>query len=210
MKIIDISMPISTQLPIWEGTPRLSVTKSSSIAEGKMTNDSVLYMGVHTGTHVDAPLHFLPQGSAMQDMDLQSCIGKASVVEFLSKQRITAKDLDTIPTELLTERLLLKTDNTQLWQRKGEFVKDFTAITADAAQWLVDKGVKLIGIDYLSIQLYGDAPDTHLILLRNNVVILEGLNLGHVPQGVYQLICLPLNITGAEAAPARAVLVDMF
>jgi arylformamidase len=210
MKIIDISRPIDTKLPIWTGTPPYSLSKSSSIAEGKRTNDSVIYMGVHTGTHIDAPNHCINGTGNMQDINLADCIGEAAVIEFTNCKKITADMLQKAPKELIKERILLKTDNSALWQTKGnEFYQDFTAITSDAAQWLADKNIRLVGIDYLSIQLFADATmDTHLILLGKKIVILEGLDLSKVSQGIYQLFCLPLNITNSEAAPARVVLIE--
>jgi arylformamidase len=210
MKIIDISRPIDKNLPIWTGTPAYSLSKSSSMAEGKRTNDSVIYMGVHTGTHIDAPNHCIDKAGKMQDIDLNDCIGEAAVLAFSNCQKITADDLQKVPKELIKPRILLKTDNSALWKKNGNiFTENFTALTSDAAQWLADHEIRLVGIDYLSIQLFTDQTmDTHLILLHKKIVILEGLDLSHVEQGIYQLFCLPLNITDSEAAPARVVLIE--
>jgi arylformamidase len=165
-------------------------------------------MGVHTGTHVDAPNHCINHAGNMETMLLEDCIGEVAVIEFLDCQQITAAMLETVEKELIKPRILFKTDNSFLWGSKGnQFYENFTAITTDAAEWLVAKNIRLVGIDYLSIQLFADKKmDTHLVLLGKKVVILEGLDLSKVTQGIYQLICLPLNIVGSEAAPARVVL----
>ncbi len=209
MQIIDITLPLSPNIPIWRGTPPYSLSKSSSIAEGKRTNDSVLYMGLHTGTHVDAPNHCLDGTANVDSLCLADCMGEASVVEFLNCSQITAAMLATIPPHFLKPRLLLKTDNSARWQTEGnQFYENFTAITPDAAQWIADHQIRLIGIDYLSIQLFADKDmQTHWTLLDKSIVILEGLDLTNATTGIYDLICLPLLIKGAEAAPARAVLV---
>ena len=120
---------------------------------------------------------------------------------------ITPKELVSINLPQDTERLLLRTRNSGFWKANvTDFRKDYTALTAEAAQWIVDRGLKLIGIDYLSIQRFGDKPATHKILLRGNVTILEGLNLTGILPGNYELLCLPIRLTGTEGAPARAVL----
>jgi arylformamidase len=208
MQIIDISLPLSSEVPIWRGTPVYSLSKSSSIAEGKRTNDSVIYMGLHTGTHVDAPNHCIDGAENMETLNLEDCIGEAAVLHFPACEQITAAMLEKVPKSLLKPRLLFKTDNSARWESEGNtFYENFTAISTDAAHWLAAQNIRLVGIDYLSIQLFADKNmDTHLALLAKKIVILEGLDLTNAEQGIYQLLCLPINIVGAEAAPARVVL----
>jgi arylformamidase len=162
-----------------------------------------MYCNVHTGTHIDAPLHHLPDGLSAADISLDALIGPAVVVDLSEIDVVTAETLERLNLSASTQRLLLRTRNSRLWvEGVREFRTDYVALTADAAQWIVDHGIRLIGMDYLSVQRYHDGPETHLILLRAGVVIVEGLNLA----GEYELICLPLRLVGAEGAPARAIL----
>lgn len=174
---------------------------------GDHANVSRLDCDIHTGTHIDAPKHFLQDGDTIDHVRLDTLVGPASVIELSSMKTIIAEDLENMTRNLRTRRLLIKTGNSRFWANGiTEFQKDFTALTAEAAHWVVDRGIHLIGIDYLSVEPYGDLFLTHKILLKAGVVILEGLNLAAVQPGDYELICLPLKIVGAEGAPARAVL----
>jgi arylformamidase len=159
---------------------------------------------------VDAPSHFIENGATVDQLPLDILIGRATVVELLNVDIITSEILETLALPVETKRLLFKTKNSGLWADPAhQFNPDFVALSAGAAECLVHKGVRLVGIDYLSVQLYKDAePLTHQILLGAGVIILEGLNLHKVRQGSYQLVCLPLKLAGSEGAPARAILIE--
>ena len=205
--IIDISVPLSPALPVWPGEKHLSITQAASMKNEADYNLTRLAMGSHTGTHIDAPLHFVDGGKTTAEIPLEKLVGPCQVVDFTGKNKITATDLESMNLETGVEKLLFKTGNSRLWDYMGHsFFEDFCALTADAAQWVVDRGIHLVGIDYLSIQLFNDPPDTHVILLSNEVVIVESLDLRQVGPGKYRLICLPLKIEGVEGTLARAVL----
>lgn len=178
MKIYDISLTLSESIPTWPGDERPKFEKTLKLSEGDLANVTHMSMSTHTGTHVDAPLHFLKNGYSVENLPLKILIGKAVVVEALEADCLTKavlKDLDIPPN---TERLLIKTRNSQQWANGAtEFIKDYVAISADGACYLVSKGIKLIGVDYLSVAPIDDQTLTHDILLKANVVILEGLNL---------------------------------
>ena len=206
-KYIDISVPVSPNLPRWPGSPAIEFQRSLDLERGDIANDTTIRLSVHTGTHVDAPLHFVKEGSSVEQMPLDILMGTAFVADVSEVEVITPDTLEALALPTGTQRLLLRTRNSQMWQPvSSEFNPDFVAITADAAQWIVDRGIRLVGIDYLSIQRFYDGPETHLILLRSEVVIIEGLNLSEVPGGEYELICLPVKLAGVEGAPARAIL----
>lgn len=204
---LDISLTISPDLPRWPGSPRTELTRRRDTGRGDPVNDSVLVCGVHVGTHVDAPLHFLADGADVTQLSLGALIGPAVVAALPDLDAVTARDLDALNLPFDTQRLLLRTRNSEGWRRRDrEFRTDFVALTADAARWVVARGLRLIGVDYLSVQIFRGDPQTHIALLQAGVVIVEGLNLAEVAPGSYELICLPLKLAGAEGAPARAVL----
>ena len=205
--IIDISVPLRAGMPVWPDSPGYHLTQFQSMEAGDAWNNSRLDSDVHVGTHIDAPRHFLPKGSTIDALPLEVLIGPAVVVSLPEVEAITRADLERLNLPRGVQRLLFRTRNSRLWTSgETKFRKDFVALTADAAAWIVDRQIRLVGIDYLSIQRFDDSPETHRILLENAVVILEGLNLSRVEPGPYELICLPLNLVGAEGAPARAVL----
>src|SRR5215216_6115236 len=205
MKIYDVTVPVSENIPIYAGDPPVRIEGLRSIADGTAANVSKLCFGAHTGTHVDAPNHFIEGTRRVEDLDLEKLIGLCRVVEVNAS-------VDTIGPEQFgnvkgAERVLFKTRNSSFWNEpeKG-FRKDFTSVSTEAAQSLVKAGVKLVGIDYLSIEKFGSADfATHLTFLQNEVVILEGLDLREMSAGDYELICLPLKYLGGEGdgAPAR-------
>lgn len=204
MRIIDISIPMTASMPIWPGDPPLTLEKncSGSITVTRMS------MGLHTGTHLDVPHHFLPGGKKIDDYPLDRFIGKALVCSIPSIDAIQLQDLKGLALAG-ADRVLFKTINSSLWQQQ-EFCPEFIGLEEDAARYLVDCGVKLIGIDYLSIQPYSDPQSTvHTILLGNDVVILEGLDLSGIIDGEYMLFCCPLHIPGVEASPVRAMLIPL-
>lgn len=208
MKIWDISITISPNLPTWPGDPKAIVERVSTIAEGANANVSRMDMGVHTGTHVDAPVHFIDGTTAVESLKLDVLIGPAQVVQIGDTvDVITREVLEKINLPGGTQRVLFKTRNSQYWaKRVSEFQTDFVGIDASASTYLVEKGIRLVGVDYLSVAPYKQSRPTHEILLGANVVIVEGLDLSGVEAGEYQLVCLPLKIQGSDGAPARAVL----
>jgi arylformamidase len=208
MKIYDITVPISPAMPVWPGDPAVQINPVSKIEAGDNANVSHLSLSSHTGTHVDAPYHFLQEGVTLDQVPLGIFVGPAVVVTIPGVNLITAKDLEELGIPAGTNRLLIKTRNSELWERgETRFQTDFVALSPDAAQFLVDNGVKLVGIDYLSIAPFKQSRPTHEILLGAEVVILEGVDLSAVSPGHYTLYCLPLKLAGADGAPARAILV---
>lgn len=208
MSLIDITLTVNNALAVWPGDPSIHLERVSRMEDGGIANISRLDAGVHTGTHIDAPLHFIPHAPSVEALDLERFIGPCFVVELGGHGAITAAELEAadIPA---TERLLLKTSNSRFWEADPSlFHEDFRAPDGSAAQWIVERGIKLIGIDYLSIEPFHHDPDfpTHHILLSAHVAVVEGLKLGHVAQGHYRLMCLPLKLEGSDGAPARAVL----
>lgn len=205
MAIIDISVPISSALPIYPGDPPVKLSPLPAPDEGEPFRSSRLCFGTHTGTHIDAPSHLLPDGMPVDQIPLELLLGACLVVDLADHDgEIDAGLLKKLPLKGET-RLLFRTRNSGLWG-VPQFVEEFTAFTPAAAAWLVDSGVRLVGIDYLSVERNQSQGKVHRTLLEAGVVILEGLNLGGVERGKYELICLPLRLSGADGAPCRAVL----
>ena len=212
MRTYDITLTISPELPVYAGDPPILLDRISKMEEGATCNITKLSMGAHVGTHVDAPYHFLGgKASTVEKLPLNLMIGRAYVLQMPDEiDLITAANLQKTEIPPRTRRLLLKTRNSKLWARKEEkFQSDFVALDPDAAQYLVDRGVKLIGVDYLSVAPFHKGETTHKILLQAGVVILEGLYLAEVSQGRYTLYCLPLKLAGSDGAPARAILIGV-
>ena len=210
MRTYDISLTISPTLPTWPGDPDVDLERVSKIEEGANANVSRVCMGVHTGTHVDAPYHFLPEGASVEQLDLSQLTGRAYVLHLPDADRISAAVLEGAGIPPRTRRVLFKTRNSRLWAEDASgFHSDFVGITADAAEYLVRRGVKLVGVDYLSVAPYHESRPTHEILLGAGVIIVEGLDLSEVTQGRYTLYCLPVKLAGADGAPARAILVGV-
>ena len=208
MKLHDVSILISEDMPIWPNDPGISMDLTRSIARGDNANVTQLNMGVHTGTHIDAPFHFEPNEATIDQLSLDVLIGPCRIFEIPeTSQAIGPSDLEKLDFDNHI-RVLFKTRNSKLW-KKGErvFKKDFVHMHLEGAKFLIDQSIKLVGIDYLSIENYGSLDHaTHHLLLRNNVVILEGLDLSRVSPGDYELIALPLKLKGADGSPARVVL----
>ncbi|GAB2527044.1 cyclase family protein [Spirosoma aerophilum] len=204
--LIDISVTLCPTLPTWPGSIGVQTSSLQTIGPDVDANVSRLDMDVHTGTHLDAPLHFVADGEDTSSLSLSTLLGTCRVVLIPDTDTITRSLLEQHVGAEVPRRLLLRTDNSLIRWEEQPFRESFTALAADAAEWLVDNQVELIGIDYLSIQKYADSPATHQILLQNKVVILEGIYLGQVAPGTYQLVCLPLKIKGLEGVPCRAVL----
>jgi len=205
MKLIDVSVPLDARLPTYPGNTPFSLEPSQSIARGDHANVSTIQSSVHAGTHVDAPRHFLPDGAGVEALPLELLCGRTRVIEVTTRKGITPDDLAGFD---LSEdiRVLLKTHNSRMWG-SPEFHTDFIGVTGAAAQYFVDHGVKLLGIDYLSIEVFRTpgAP-AHHALLSAGVIVVEGLNLVDVEPGVYDMFCLPLRLVGSDGAPARVIL----
>lgn len=210
MTIYDISVTISPSLPTWPGDPKLELEKSESMDRGAHNNVSRISSSVHLGTHVDAPYHFLNDGGTVDQLPLEVLTGPCYVAQLPDGiEAITAEVLERTEITADMKRVLFGTRNSHLWARgESEFQTDFVAITEDGAEWLVERGVQLIGVDYLSVAPYGDSVPTHTVLLQAGVVIVEGLNLSNVMRGFYDLYCLPLKIADCDGAPARAILIQ--
>ena len=207
MRIYDVSLTISPRLVTWPGDPRVTLTRLSSIAEGAVANVSRLDASVHTGTHVDAPLHFIEGAPAVEAMPLDRLIGPCLVVE-ADPPGVELRPED-LPSTSHT-RILFKTRNSRKWrQPEAEFDTRFVAVGLPLAERLVAEQKVLVGVDYLSVEPYGApaAHPVHVALLRAGMVVVEGLELGEVVAGEYELVCLPLKLAGSDGAPARAVLI---
>nr|WP_272936609.1 cyclase family protein [Syntrophus gentianae] len=200
-------MPLFGGMITWPDSTGCRLLPVRQIEKGDCVNVSRLDCDVHTGTHIDAPKHHFRGGHSVDHIPLDTLVGPVLVCHLPDARMVSSKELAALALPQDTRRLLLRTSNSERWA-KGEsgFFPDYVALTADAARWLIDHEVRLIGMDYLSVQRYDDGPLTHQILLEAGVVILEGLNLAGVSPGHYELLCLPLNLVGAEAAPARTIL----
>ena len=205
MKLIDVSVPLDANVPTYPGNTPYSLEAVKRIARGDSSNVSTIHLSAHSGTHVDAPRHFFDAAPGTEALPLEMLIGRARVIEITSRKGITADDLDAAH---LTEdaRVLIKTSNSRLWG-SPEFHPDFVGVTESGAQFLVDHGIKVVGVDYLSVEEFKKpgAP-AHHVLLGGGVIVIEGLNLRDVDPGVYEMFCLPLALVGSDGAPARVVL----
>mgnify|MGYP005847578039 CR=1 FL=1 len=206
MEWIDLSVPLREGMPTYPGDQPFSLQPLLRIAEGKACNLSAIQMGTHTGTHVDPPWHFVADGITVDRLPLDLLIGKAYVVSVRNVPAVTAHALQSASIPDGVERLLIQTDNSFGSWDKADFQPDFVYLTADAAEWLVQRDIRLVGIDYLSVEQFrAPEPRAHRTLLGAGVIIVEGLNLQELEPGWWRFICLPLRIEGADGAPARAV-----
>jgi arylformamidase len=208
-RIYDVSVPIRDGGLVYPGNPEIHVSLQQSVALGAGANVSSVSFGSHTGTHVDAERHFFDNGMTVDQIPLEVLMGTATVLEFgddvmsVGKADLQKRDLSGVT------RLLLKTRNSGYLTQDPAFHRDYTYLAPDGAEYLVGLGVKLVGIDYLSIeQFHSGHHRTHLTLLGAKVVIVEGLNLDDISEGQYELYCLPIKLAGCDGAPARAVLVS--
>lgn len=207
----DISVRLHSEMTLWPNDRPPALDWERTHADGGGQASSRLTIGSHTGTHVDAPKHFLSEGSEIDDLPLEVLIGSAEVLAVEEVSLITKAALSEIEIERSTRRLLLKTNNSRNRpiEEAAPFDPEYVGLTPGAAEWLVMQGIRLVGIDYLSVEPFKRYNGkTHQVLLEGGVIILEGINLSGVPEGQYVLHCLPLKVATAEAAPARAVLTD--
>lgn len=210
MRTYDITLTVSSDLPTWPGDPSVVLERTNKIEEGANANVSRLDMGVHTGTHVDAPFHFLQEGIGIDQIALKTLTGRAYVLHLPEVELITAQVLEESAIPPRTRRVLFKTRNSKYWERgETDFQTDFVSLSADAAEYLVGRGVKLVGVDYLSVAPFKQSRQTHEILLEAGIIIVEGLDLTEVTQGRYTLYCLPLKLKDTDGAPARAILIGV-
>ncbi|HEX2180203.1 MAG TPA: cyclase family protein [Actinomycetota bacterium] len=209
--IRDVSLGIHPRMLTWPSDPGVSIAPASRISAGKSANVSELHCGTHTGTHIDPPLHFIENGTPVDRLDLDALIGPAVVADLTRVEYdIGPAELDSLNLGPGVERLLFHTRNSEHWRHDSpEFTEDYVAVTADGARWLVDHGIRLVGIDYLSVE-HRRTPGhpTHMTLLGAGVVIVEGLNLDGVPAGDYTLLCLPIKLVDGDGGPARALLLS--
>ena len=203
---IDISVPFYSGMTHWPDNPPVAITPLLEMAKGAVCNVSHLAMGAHTGTHIDGQNHFIRDGKSVDEVPFEAMIGRARVIEV--KDRVCIKPAALRPHKIKRgERILFKTRNSARSWRTEAFDEDFVFISKEAAQYLVDCGIRTVGVDYLSVGGYRrDGVETHQILLGAEVWIIEGLNLSQVKPGKYELLCLPLKIRGCDGAPARALL----
>jgi arylformamidase len=208
----DISVAIHPDLPVWEGDPPVLIRSAASIERGDIANVSRLEIGAHTGTHIDAPVHFVPGRKGIDQLALDTLIGPAYVVDLTAVVReVHGSDFDRANIPQGTRRLLCRTTNSSLWSKLPlGFDRNFVGISPDGAQWLIDHGIELVGVDYLGVERFesvgNDAP-THHALLESEMIIVEGLDLSEVLPGEYTLICLPVKIKNSDGAPSRAILI---
>jgi arylformamidase len=209
MPIYDVSLTISPNLPVWPGEPPVKLTQTASMDNGDEYNATHLEFSAHTGTHIDAPHHFLNNRRTVETLPLDVLTGPCYLAQLPDDvDEISAEVLERMSLPNGVERLLFGTRNSKLWARdETRFQENFVAISPDGAEWLVACGLKLVGIDYLSVSCYQDPIPTHQILLGAGIIALEGLNLSQVPRGFYDLYCLPLKLAEADGAPARVILV---
>jgi arylformamidase len=205
MKLIDVTVPLDADLPTYPNNTPFTLEPIKRLARGDSSNVSSLHLSAHTGTHVDAPRHFFDDGAAADALPLEMLVGRTRVIEITTRRAIGADDL--APLDLSDDvRVLIKTVNSRLWG-SAEFHADYVGVTESAAKHLVEHGIKVVGIDYLSVEEFRKpgAP-AHRLLLGAGTIVIEGLNLRDVDPGVYDMYCLPLRVVGSDGAPARVVL----
>jgi arylformamidase len=212
VKIHDVSLVLRPDMVTWPSEPPPRIEPLRRIGNGDTANVSVLTMSDHAGTHVDPPIHFLEGGNTVDKLPLDALIGPCVVVPFDGPGHVSAEWLDRAKVPARTERILFKTANSARWSDPAApFTRDFTTINATAAKWCVDHGVKLVGIDYLSIEPQGAEKEgypVHKTLLAAEVVVIEGLDLRAIKPGAYELICAPLKIKDGDGGPARVFLIE--
>lgn len=213
MKIYDISIPISPTTVVWPDDSQVAIRNLFKIADGDNANVSQISMSLHTGTHIDAPYHFIDNGKTIDQVPLEKLVGKVLVMAFADHIKvINEQALVSHPMlqELLNaKKVLFKTSNSShLDMSQGKFSEDYVGIDKSGAQYLAGLNLDLIGVDYLSVAIFDDTQEPHQILLSKEVVLLEGITLKKIPPGFYNLYCLPLPVSGSDGAPARTILIQ--
>ncbi len=210
MVIYDISLPISESLVVWPTHPPIRINQPRHLDKGDHATVSEIRMSAHTGTHVDAPNHFIPKGTGVDALDLSLLVGAALVVDATRVEKISASELAGMPIPDSTERVLFRTHNSKRWHgNREEFFEDYVGITHSGADWLIKHGVRLVGIDSLSVATFDQSVPTHKALLEAGMIIVEGLYLEGISPGMYKLVCLPIKLMGLDGAPARAILIEL-
>lgn len=207
--IYDATVPITSGMPVWPGDPPVKLSAKSHLSRDKThtVKLTAIEMGSHTGTHVDAPYHMIEGGKRLHEFPIETFFGKAVVREIPDVRSIGRAELQAFEWNGV-ERVLFKTENSKHWD-DGKFYEEFVYLEPEGAKFLVERGVRLVGIDYLSVDRFkSESHPTHFVLLANNIVILEGLNLNGAPAGEYTLAALPLNLQDADGGPARVILRD--
>jgi|SRR5579863_4020788 len=207
--IYDVSVPITATMPVWPSDPSVKLRPEAHISRDKSHTVRVtkIEMGSHTGTHIDAPWHMVENGRRLNQIPIETLVGPASVLEIPNVPSIGRADLERLSFAGI-ERVLFKTENSGHWN-DGKFYEQFVYLEPEAAEFLVEQGIKLVGIDYLSIDKFkSEQHPSHFVLLTRNVVIVEGLNLSQVSPGKYQMMALPLNLQDVDGAPTRIILSD--
>ena len=208
--IYDVTVPITNTMPVWPGDPSVQLHAKSHLSrDGTHTvRVTAIEMGSHTGTHIDAPFHMIESGKRLNEFPLDTLTGKATVFDVPGVRSLARAALERLNWTGPPERVLFKTENSRHWQ-DGKFYEEFVYLEHDGAEFLVERGVRLVGIDYLSIDKYkSESHPSHFVLLKKDIVILEGLNLSAVPAGEYTLVALPLNLQDADGAPTRVILTN--
>lgn len=205
--IYDVTMDLNSDFPTWPGDVPSKIEKTSSLSRGEIYNSSSIHSSLHWGTHIDAPYHLYEDKWTIDQIPLNFLMGEVQVLEIPHVKKINAQILEKYSIKAQT-RIFMKTRNSGFWQNSSSFREDFSALTPDAAKFLVTLGIKLVGIDYFSLDLYGavDLP-VHRILFQNNIIGVELLDLREIKSGHYDLICLPMKIHGGDGAPARVLLI---
>jgi arylformamidase len=202
---IDISFAIDNGMLHWPGDVPVAISKSADMGRGDDANVTVLHFSAHTGTHIDAPLHFLKNGNDVSAIELNRLIGNVKIIQIENKKEITVEELKSFDINH-GDNIFFKTSNSQNELLKFPFTENFVYLSSAAAVFLRDKGVTIVGIDYLSVSGMNNAKEVHTTLLKNNILIIEGLVLKDITPGEYEMICLPLKIKNADGAPARVII----
>ncbi len=201
---IDVSVGLRDGMVHWPDNPPVRIARFFAITKGDPCNVSEISLGVHTGTHMDAPIHFIESGAGIDKMPLTAVMGPARIIGIKDRESIKPEELRAHRIRR-GERILFKTRNsTRVWQTKS-FVEDFVYLSSDGARYLADRGIRTVGVDYLSIGGINNGPECHKSILKAGIWVIEGLDLSKVTPGRYQLICLPLKVVDGDGAPARAI-----
>lgn len=211
MKVHDVSLALRPDMPTWPGEEGPTFKPLKRMSKGDSSNVSLVSFGNHTGTHVDPPLHFIEGGAGVDQLPPEALVGPCRVVEYTGDDHISESWLESAAIPLGTERVLFKTRNSERWAKNAPFDRDFIALDETAAHWLVRRQVRLVGVDYLSVEPFGSGKighPTHIALLEAGVVIIEGLDLHAVIEGPYEIACGALKLEGSDGAPARVFLIE--